>query len=184
MARQEPGDRVRARRTVCTSASAPPLMPTPSWPNSSKAVRHFSRSRAATNFETKRRRTSPTAIGRTPPSRLRRGYRGAPAIQHAMSGGPSPLASAVSAAASGPEMRLLASPVGIVRASVRWLTLIRLAPGAVPLWKELRALTTVSALKESLGAGGSSAERGRRGVPVGCLSARVLKTLGVRRWRP
>ena len=155
-------------RAVCTAASAPRETATPSCKGESHC---WAGSRTAwqRHFEARRRKVSPTIIGRTSPPRFGKACKAAPA----MWGANSCTTSAKWAATSSPWAEL--------RASRRWSPRRPDGPAALPRRKLRTAATTSAAAMSgtSVRAGGPSGSKAARaGWARGCLARSLSITPG------
>ena len=113
-------------RLICSVA---PRTPTPIWSGAKTSVSCEDR-RCCSTLEVRRRRTSPTAMGRTPPQGFNKGMSLAPASQGPVQGGRLPVAELSTHRTRALLKRLLSATEGTSTASRRWECRSPLWPGA------------------------------------------------------
>ena len=163
-------DRLRKvqARTVWMAISAPDLTPTPSWVGQSMR-RASSCAVCIKHFAVGRRRTSPMAMGRTPPFGFGTATRPAPARTGATAGQARPCASRFTSCVRCSTV-LWAMPGG--PASRRCCTRSPEGPGAVSAGKLCKALATQSSGSSSASGREAGSEVGVGGT--GCTGVSVF----------
>ena len=162
--------------------SAAFLTPTPIWVGARPLTCARATGVDSKTLPTKRRRVSPTATGRTPPSALRKGVRLAPHNQGACSCGSWPFTHRQENVAKALS-RDMPTP-GRLRQSARWLGRSPLGPAALPLGKRWMASRTKFSQYPSESRSpkpGSRAvgnETGMAPLGAGCKACSLARTAG------
>ena len=134
---------LKLARTAWMIASAPARTPTPTWDGERKRDARSDISKART-LETRRRRTSPTAMGRWPPSFLLMAKRFALQKKIATDGGRFPAANLLTKRVRATAQLSPRACAGAVRANFRCSARNPEGPGAVPFLKDRTAFLIFS----------------------------------------